>query len=271
MKKVLLLFIVLHYASYTYAQTSSDTVLTIQNPPRADDPSDFFTRIEVYNELQYYDAGDYFLNQTILRTVVKIGERFTTRLDLPYVYNSLTTSEGNRQSGIGDISFRLLGFKFIENPVSALTASIEISMNTAQSPLLGTGKNVLIPMVTYTRKVPKEQMLLAVLFQQTNSVSGDETRSDLSYSKLQLIALKAWSRRLWTVLAPEWFFDYVHGGVSMNLRTRLNYAPTPRMNIWVTPSVGIFGDFNARYQWSADIGCRYYMFKEMNFNKPPGK
>ena len=56
------------------------------------------------------------------------------------------------------------------------------------------------------------------------------------------------------VLAPEWFLDYVNGGFSMNLRTRLTYGLTPRINIWVTPSAGIFGDFQARYQWSADMG-----------------
>ena len=144
-------------------------------------------------------------------------------------------------------------------------------MNTAQSPNLGTGKNMLIPMVSYTRKFPLEKLLLAMLLQQVNSVSGEETRKDISYSKLELIGIKVWSRRFWTVVAPEWYFDYVNGGVSMNLRTRVNYAPTPRINIWATPSAGIFGDFIARYQWSAEIGCRYYLFKEMNFKKNPGK
>ena len=46
-----------------------------------------------------------------------------------------------KQSGIGDISFRLLGYKFFEKSKSAFTVSIEISLNTAESPILGTGKN----------------------------------------------------------------------------------------------------------------------------------
>ena len=271
MKKLFLLFFVLLNACLLNAQTSPDTVLTEKIVPKGDDPSEFFTRIEVFNELQYHETEDLFFNKTVLRTIVKIGERFTTRLDLPYVYNSSTSDANNRKSGLGDISFRLLGFKFIESPKSALTASIEISMNTAQSPNLGTGKNMLIPMVSYTRRFPKEKLLLAMLLQQINSVSGEETRKDISYSKLELIGIKVWSRRFWTVVAPEWYFDYVTGGVSMNLRTRVNYAPTPRINIWATPSAGIFGDFIARYQWSAEIGCRYYLFKEMNFKKNPGK
>jgi hypothetical protein len=271
MRKLLLILFVLHYACFANAQTSPDTALTEQNVPKADDPSEFFTRIEVFNELQYHEAEDLFYNKTILRTIVKIGKRFTTRLDLPVIFNSSTSDENIKQAGLGDISFRLLGFKFLENPKSALAASIEISLNTAQSPNLGTGKNMLIPMVSYTKRFPKEKMFLAMLLQQVTSVSGDETRSDVSYSKLELIFFKAWSGRLWTVLAPEWYFDYVKGGVSMNLRTRLTYAPTPRLNIWATPSAGLFGDFIARYQWSAEIGCRYYLFKELDFKKKTEK
>jgi hypothetical protein len=271
MKKLLLIFFILYYACCTNAQIAPDTALIEKNVPKADDPSEFFTRIEVFNELQYHEAEDLFYNKTILRTIVKIGKRFTTRLDLPFVYNSSTSDENYKQSGLGDISFRLLGFKFLENPKSALAASIEISMNTAQSPYLGTGKNMLIPMVSYTKRFPKEKMLLAMLLQQVISVSGDKERSDINYSKLELIFFKAWSGRFWTALAPEWYFDYVDGGVSMNVRTRLTYAPTPRLNIWATPSAGIFGDFIARYQWSAEIGCRYYLFKELNFKKKSGK
>jgi hypothetical protein len=188
-------------------------------------------------------------------------------LDLPYVNNSFNSPAKLKNSGIGDISFRLLGFKFFESRKSAFTTSIEISLNTAESPLLGTGKNLLIPLLSYSKLIPREKMLLALVFQQVNSVSGDEARNDISFSKFQAILIKYFSKRTWLVVAPEWFLDYVHGGLSMNLRTRLTYAPAPRINIWMTPSAGIFGDFLGRYQWSADIGARYFLFKEMSFKK----
>ena len=54
-----------------------------------------------------------------------------------------------------------------------------------------------------------------------------------------------------TVLAPEWFLDYVHGGLSMNLRSRMTYAPTPRIISGSCPGAGIFGDFPGRYQASS--------------------
>ena len=270
MKKLLYLIVLLD-STILQAQDSTDTLKKEPVKPNADDPSQFFTRIEVFNELQHYDkdGNDFYLNQTILRSIFKIGKRFTTRIDIPYVSNSVNTGGKYKKSGIGDISIRLLGYKFLEKKLSAFTASIEISMNTAESRILGTGKNILVPVVSYSQFIPKKKFLYSVVLQQANSVSGDDTRSDISFSKLQVILIKYWSPRFWTVLAPEWYLDYVHGGASMNLRTRTTYAPTPRLNIWVTPSAGIFGDFAGRYQWSADIGGRYFLFREMKFRKKP--
>jgi hypothetical protein len=262
MRLLILFAILITFADFIVAQDASDSLVEMPNHINADDPSQFLSRLEVYNELQYRNEYDFYLDQTIIRFVLKIGKRFTSRVDLPYVYNTFTSAENPQQSGIGDVSFRLLGYKIIENPKSALTVSMEISMNTAQSPILGTGKNLFIPMVTYTQLIPKQKMLLAVAFQQANSFSGDAARRDISFSKLQLFILNRWSQRAWTVLQPEWYFDYVQGGVSMNLRSRLTYAPKPRINIWITPSVGIFGEYIARYQWSADIGVRYYLLRK---------
>ena len=234
MKKVLFSFFLFFPACILFAQNAGDTVKQAAQKANADDPSQFITRIEVFNELQHYDknGSDFYLNQTVLRTILKIGKRFTTRVDLPYIHNSLKTPKDYKQSGIGDISFRLLGYKFLEKKLSAFTASIEISLNTAESPLLGTGKNLLIPVVSYSQVIPKKKVLLSILFQQANSFSGDEDRSDVSFSKLQFITIRYWSSRIWTVFAPEWFLDYVNGGLSMNLRTRFTYALTPRINTW---------------------------------------
>ena len=269
MKKLLLCFFSLCHISFLFAQNSADTVKQEQIKKNADDPANFLTRVEFFNELQHHEknGSDFYLNQTTVRTIFKLGKRFTTRVDVPYVYNSINTPANYKQSGIGDISFRLLGYKFLEKKLSAFTASLEISMNTAQSPIIGTGKNILIPVISYSKLIPKKKILFSAVFQQANSIGGEDTRSDISFSKLQLVAIKYLSKRFWMVLAPEWYYDYINDGASMILRTRFTGAPTPRMNIWVTPSAGIFGDFVGRYQWSIDIGGRYFFLREMNFKK----
>jgi hypothetical protein len=265
--KLLLVFFLAHIAALVRGQNKPDTSKTRPATGNADDPSQFLTRIEVSNELQHYNKTNAYLNQTVFRTVVKVGKRFTTRLDVPYVHNSFSSATDAKQTGLGDISFRLLGYRFFETKKSAFTMSIEISLNTAESSLLGTGKTLLIPLLSYSKLIPRQKMLFALLFQQVNSVGGDEARSDLSFSKLQAILIKYFSKRTWAVLAPEWFLDYINGGLSMNLRTRLSYALTPRINIWATPSAGIFGDFQGRYQWSADVGVRYFIVRKSVLKK----
>ena len=268
MKKLLLLFFLFIHAGSSYAQSSSDSLAAKEGSAAADDPSQFLTRVELFNELQHhqYDGADFYFNQTTLRTIVKIGKRFTTRVDVPFVYNSTSVAD-YKQFGLSDISFRLLGYKIAQSKKSAFTASIEISLNTASSPLLGTGKNIIIPVISYTTMLKPNRILFATIFQEALSFSGDENREDISYSKVQPILLNIWSRKLWTVLAPELYIDYVHGGASMNLEGRIAYAPIKRINVWAQVGLGLFGDFIARYEWGAEVGCRYFFLRNTIFKR----
>ena len=265
--RILLILLFLGYTGGIAAQTAKDTTARQQNTAAADDPSQFFTRIELFNELQHYNSSDFYFNQTTLRTIVKLGKRFTTRLDIPYDYNSFASPEGEKHNGLGDISFRLLGFKLIDDPKSAFTLSMEVSLNTAESKLLGTGKNMIIPLLSFTRTLKKPGNLVSVVLQQTNSFSGDETRENVSFTKLQGVYIKVWSKKMWTVVAPVLYVDYVHGGTSMNLEGRMVYATAPRSNFWVQAGGGLYGDFILRYQWAAQVGYRYFLFRNMNWNR----
>jgi hypothetical protein len=252
-------------AGGTHAQSPVDSIDVKQKSANADDPSAFFTRLEVFNEFQHYESG-INLNQTVIRTIIKIGKRFTTRVDIPLVHNSFDSPAGYVQFGLGDISFRLLGYKLFETKRSAFTASLEVQLNTAQSPLLGTGKNLLIPLLTYSKLLEGNRNIVSGTFQQVITVGGDENRKDLSFSKIQAIFLHYWSRRLWTVVADEIFIDYIKGGTSMIFKGRMTGAPTPRLNVWLQGNVGLYGDFVGRYQWGTEVGLRYFLLRSMNFS-----
>lgn len=66
---------------------------------------------------------------------------------------------------------------------------------------------------------------------------------------------------MWTLLEPELYVDYVHAGASMNLKEKITYAPAKRINLWAQTGIGLFGDFIARYQWKAEVGCRYFFLR----------
>jgi len=264
LKEFLLIILLLQLIRFANAQTTSDTIDKIKIEAKADDPTHFFTRTELFSELQHYDG--FYLNLTTLRTNVKLGKRFTTRIDIPLAYNSRSTSAHYQQFGLSDISFRLLGYKIIQSPKSAFTASLEFSLNTAQSPLLGTGKNLIIPMVSFSTRINQNKMILAFVLQQTNSFSGDAERANLSFTKFQPVLITTWTKMMWTVLAPEVYVDYINGGVSMNLECRTAFAATPRLSIWAMAGAGIFGDFIARYNWSLEVGCRYFFLRKTLLN-----
>lgn len=251
------LLIILFTSLTGLAQEFAQAPLDSTEQKVAEDPTQFISRIELFNEYQHFNNG-IGLNITTLRSVIKFGKRFTTRVEIPFVYNSKNTTE-YKQQGFSDISFRLLGFRIYESRKDAISLSIEASLNTAQSPLLGTGKNVIVLMGTYTRVLVPRRMLLAGAIQQANSVSGDPTRPRLSFSKLQVFLLNFWSKKTWTVLAPECFVDYVKGGASMNLEGRFAYAPVPKFNLWAKAGCGLFGSFIARYQWTSEIGGRLFL------------
>jgi|GEM_PF-1251307 len=267
MKNTFSLFIILLSCSYLVAQTSTDSTQINQKPKNADDPSSFLTRLEVFNEFQHYENG-IELNQTVIRNIIKLGKKFTTRIDVPFVHNTYSSPAGYDQFGLGDISFRLLGYKIKESRKSAFTVSLEIQLNTAASPILGTGKNLFIPVITYSDVLKGNKNLVSVVLQQVNSFSGDDNRADISFTKIQPIFLHFWSKRWWTVVADELFIDYKHdANTSMIVKGRMVNAPTPRLNIWLQGNVGLYGDFVTRYQWGMEAGVRYFLLRSMNLKK----
>jgi hypothetical protein len=264
-KAIATLLVSLSVVTVLNAQAPSDTLISLPVPRviSADDPSQFISRVEIFNEFQHYDrSGGFNLNQTVLRTVVKLGKRFTTRIDIPYVTNSFQYPQGFNKSGLGDLSFRLLGYNIYQTRRAAVTASVEISLNTAASPAQGTGKNMIIPVISYTGFFKDKKTFMSLVVQQTNSFGGDETRPEFNFTKLQGIILHHWNKKAWTVVAPELFIDYINGGTSMILKGRMAFAPTPRINIWAQVNGGLYGDFISRYNWGAEAGFRYFVIRK---------
>jgi hypothetical protein len=228
--------------------------------PEEDNPSDFINRLEIFNKIQQLQNNAY-LDVTTVRAIVGFGHNFTTRLDVPLVYNS-TYIPGYVQYGIGDISLRLLGYRIFKSPRSALLTSVEFSFNTAGSPLLGTGKNILIPVVAYSWIIPKTRSILAISLQEYYSLWGNRSRQDISYTRVQGYYIQMWSKKVWTVVLPDLFIDYIKGGASMNLEAASVFRFKGRFIIWGKLGAGLFGDFFTRYQWASELGFRYLFMRK---------
>jgi hypothetical protein len=247
------------YAVSSFAQQDSVKSNTHSGLAQ-DDPSQFLTRVEVFNELQYRESLGH-LNVTMFRSVIALGKKMTTRFDIPVVHNTAPI-EGYDRSGIGDISIRLLGYRIVESKRMVALASAEFSFNTAQSPLLGTGKNIISPVLAASWRIPKHKTVIAGLVQEYFSLWGDNSRPDISWTKLQFFLLNAWSRRAWTMLAPEMYFNHHKSGASLNLEATAYYRVTGRCTLWLKSGAGLFGNHPARYQWTMETGLRYLMLRK---------
>jgi len=63
------------------------------------------------------------------------------------------------------------------------------------------------------------------LFPEAISFSGDDNRETVKFLKTATNTALHLDTKVWTVVAPELYIDYVHGGASMNLEGRIAYAP----------------------------------------------
>ncbi len=244
-------------AGQAFGQTDSTSR---QNGILQDDPSNVFTRIELFTEYQTSTSGE-VLNVTTARGIMAIGKRFTTRLDIPYITLPRTSST-EATSGIGDVSARLLGYKILQSRRSAMLASVEVSFPTAQSPLLGLGRNIITPVIAYSFYMPKRKAVLALTYQDYFSFGGDESRAHIRWSRIQLYHIHPWSRRVWTLVLPELYYDHADGGFSMNVEATGYYRMSDRFAVWLKGGAGLFGDHPARYDWTVEVGLRHVIWRK---------
>lgn len=238
----------------------ADSTTHQQNGILQDDPSNIFTRIELFNEYQTSTGGD-VVNVTTMRGIMAIGKRFTTRIDIPYIVLPRTATT-EAASGLGDVSARLLGYKILQSRRSAMLASVEVSFPTAQSPQLGFGRNVITPVVAYSLYMPNRKAVLALTYQEYFSFGGDESRAHIRWTRMQMYHIRPWSRRVWTLVLPELYYDHAGGGVSMNLEATGYYRLTDRFALWLKGGAGLFGDHPARYGWTVEVGLRHLIWKK---------
>ncbi len=247
----------LFVARIAFGQT--DTTANEQNGILQDDPSNIFTRVELFNEYQTSTNGD-VMNATTARGIMAIGKRFTTRFEVPYISLPRTTST-EATSGIGDVSARLLGYKILQSRRTAMIASVEVSFPTAQSPLLGFGRYIITPVVAYSIYMPNRKAVLAFTYQEYFSFGGDESRAHVRWTRVQMYHIRPWSRRVWTLILPELYYDHATSGFSMNLEATGYYRMSNRFAFWLKGGAGLFGDHPARYAWTVEGGVRLLIWR----------
>ena len=141
-------------------------------------PTIFLPRLSLRYEYVKPETGDY-LRQLVLRGDYALQNRFLFRADLPFVSTELETGA---ESGLGDVMFRALWLAVAEKRF-AVAAGTSLILDTAAESSLGTGKNVIVPLVAAAYSVSPRFWVFGVL-QDAISFSGDEERKHVHTASL---------------------------------------------------------------------------------------
>jgi len=221
-----------------------------------DDPTELITRMELKNEF-YQTNTEGYLNLTTLRLVYRVAKRLSIRADLPVAYSAPGVEGVEPKFGLSDVSVRLLGWRIINRLPWVAVASAEMAFNTASDPLLGTGKNQIIPSFAIARFLPKQKVISAVVVQQFISFGGFSDRQNFNYSRLTFVELRAFKGGWIFVAQPKLFYDWENGThFSMVLEAIGVKMMSRNYSLAMQAGAGLFGDLPTRYDWKLEVDLR---------------
>lgn len=159
-------------------------------------------------------------------------------------------------SGFGDMDARVLWVPKTSKK-GALAFGLEATFNTASQPILGTGKTTLGPQafLVFFQPFGIKGALLAPAYQYVFDIAGDDDRTDISRSGIDLFFVwLAADKKHWAVINPTVIIDHenekefaifeVEGGQMM-------FGPT---SSYIRPGFGIGSD--RPYNWNIEFGFK---------------
>lgn len=223
------------------------------------DPTDFKSRVETRYEYQKPPGGGdrQFL---VPRYEHAFSKAFALRLEVPYVVNDSPQPGVDTQSGMGDILVRP-AVRLYRGERHAVVGAVEITLDTASDDRLGTGKNVVAPLLFASFDVPGLSSVVFPYAQQYVSVSGDDDRADINTSLVRLGVLTRWPERFYSFLEPSLYADWERDGkTGFTLELEVGRLMNRQLAVWARPGVGLWGDELPQvYDWNFEIGFRYFL------------
>jgi hypothetical protein len=176
------------------------------------------------------------------------------RTDIPYVTVDPNEPGTHEESGLGDITVRAQ-WRLAHTPAYALVAAAEFSLDTAQQPLLGTGRYIFQPLAYAVIGLPKYKSTVYPYVQQYWTFGGT-TDVQINTTLLRSSVLTVWPKNVYTYVEPSvyinWAQDARTGGT---LEIELGRFVTKGMGLYLRPGVGLWGPV---YNWNFEVGVHYF-------------
>lgn len=221
------------------------------------DPTDFSSRVEVRNEHRdLQDGGS--INLLAPRLDYAVSNAFSLRLEIPIVSAEPNAPDNNGEAGLGDLLVRT-SYRASRGGGYAMVMAADFSFDTASKDSLGTGKNVIAPLVFASLDMARYDSVFFPFLQHYITVSGDHARPDVSYTSIKTVWLTRWPEHYYTVVEPHIIIDHERADrVGLTLEGELGRFLNRNLGVWARPGIGLHGDNMPQvYNWNIEVGFRY--------------
>jgi outer membrane protein assembly factor BamA len=161
-------------------------------------------------------------------------------------------------SGIGDFDARILYMAHTGKKLMVATG-LEAFFDTASNDALGSGKTSLGPQVfTVFPGILGGRSLFAPGYQYVFDIAGDDSRSDISRSQIDLYLVWLLSKgKNWLIVDPQAILDHENEQESGTVEAEWGFmiAPSVGASGYLRPGIGVGAE--KPYSWNLEVGLKF--------------
>ena len=219
----------------------------------------FTNDFRVYFELQSLNASDSGSQTLTFEYRRPLHENLQLRVRMRGVSRSLDVSgDGSSETttGVGDFDLRLLTVPYAKNGW-AIAAGLESFWNTATNDVLGEGQWSLGPQVFGVKFAPfgLPGTLIAPAYQHVFSLAGEDGRSDINRSQLDIFIL--WlskDKKYWVLVDPQAVIDHENDLAFGLIEAEVGQIMFGGVSSYMRPGVGVGKD--RPLDWNVEVGFK---------------
>ena len=228
--------------------------------PNSSQPVQFRTsRFEIRDEFRDLQGGG-TVYMIVPRVDLTANPDLSFRIETPIVFTDAGTPNNDTKSGLGDLLFRG-SYRVARGAGYAIVAGSELILNTATSDDLGTGKNVIAPLIFASIDLPQYHSVVFPFLQYYFTLGGDDARQDVNYASIKSPFLTRWPNLVYTIVEPQVIVDHERADkFGLTLDGEIGRFLNRDTAIWVRTGLGLVGDnLPEVYDWKFEIGVRFFL------------
>lgn len=211
------------------------------------------------NEYRFLPGDEYYDITNVRYTEPFFDGKASSRLTLPLDATNLT---GDDEFGLGDIAAKFSWIPYLSRR-QAFILSTEIYAPTASEDVLGTGKWVAAPGLTWAYFASPE-VIIAPAYIQNFSFAGDGDRANVNRGDFDLyVVYKPHAKRWWLTSDLTASYDFEAETAPMSWEVALGFnlgklANGGAINGYIRPGIGIGND--RPYDYNMEVGVSLVSF-----------